>query len=78
MSLIPYCLVKAHKECLEDGTWFRHPKSNATWSNYTTCVDQEAFSVSSTFYFNFLIFMTSFRIQKILPWFSNSILESAL
>ncbi|CAG7819097.1 unnamed protein product [Allacma fusca] len=29
----------AHKACLEDGTWFRHPDSNSTWSNYTMCVD---------------------------------------
>lgn len=31
----------AHKTCTEDGTWFRHPESNQTWSNYTTCVDME-------------------------------------
>ncbi|XP_073985669.1 calcitonin gene-related peptide type 1 receptor-like isoform X2 [Rhodnius prolixus] len=30
-----------HRTCLEDGTWFRHPASNKTWSNYTTCVDLE-------------------------------------
>ncbi|KAG8325562.1 hypothetical protein J6590_064343 [Homalodisca vitripennis] len=27
--------------CLEDGSWFKHPESNKTWSNYTTCVDME-------------------------------------
>ncbi|XP_050436579.1 calcitonin gene-related peptide type 1 receptor-like [Adelges cooleyi] len=27
------------KLCLKDGTWFRHPETNKTWSNYTTCVD---------------------------------------
>ncbi|XP_075210747.1 calcitonin gene-related peptide type 1 receptor-like isoform X2 [Lycorma delicatula] len=27
--------------CLNDGSWFRHPDSNKTWSNYTTCVDME-------------------------------------
>ncbi|XP_025417453.1 calcitonin gene-related peptide type 1 receptor-like isoform X3 [Sipha flava] len=27
------------KICLQDGTWFKHPDSNKTWSNYTTCVD---------------------------------------
>ncbi|SPP89391.1 calcitonin gene-related peptide type 1 receptor [Drosophila guanche] len=31
----------AHKTCLENGTWFRHPVSNLTWSNYTNCVDYE-------------------------------------
>lgn len=29
----------AHKECLKNGTWFRHPISKQIWSNYTTCVD---------------------------------------
>ncbi|KAG8186539.1 hypothetical protein JTE90_020842 [Oedothorax gibbosus] len=31
----------AHKECNPDGTWYRHPVTNRTWSNYTTCVDKE-------------------------------------
>lgn len=31
----------AHKECTADGTWFRHPDTNRTWSNYTTCVDRD-------------------------------------
>ncbi|XP_022217158.2 calcitonin gene-related peptide type 1 receptor [Drosophila obscura] len=31
----------AHKTCLETGSWFRHPVSNLTWSNYTNCVDYE-------------------------------------
>lgn len=31
----------AFKVCLDDGTWFKHPETNKTWSNYTTCVDQE-------------------------------------
>uniref|UniRef100_A0A3P9I0B8 Calcitonin gene-related peptide type 1 receptor n=1 Tax=Oryzias latipes TaxID=8090 RepID=A0A3P9I0B8_ORYLA len=29
---------KAAKYCGEDGQWFRHPKSNMTWTNYTLCV----------------------------------------
>ncbi|XP_066998977.1 calcitonin receptor [Anabrus simplex] len=29
----------AFRPCLENGTWFHHPQSNQTWSNYTTCVD---------------------------------------
>ncbi|XP_073970622.1 calcitonin gene-related peptide type 1 receptor-like isoform X2 [Rhodnius prolixus] len=29
----------AHKECTENGTWFRHPESGQIWSNYTTCVN---------------------------------------
>jgi hypothetical protein len=36
----------AHKDCLIDGSWFRHPLSNATWSNYTTCVDIQALQVN--------------------------------
>ncbi|XP_032594689.1 calcitonin gene-related peptide type 1 receptor isoform X2 [Drosophila grimshawi] len=31
----------AHKTCMETGSWFRHPVSNQTWSNYTNCVDYE-------------------------------------
>ncbi|XP_053207328.1 calcitonin gene-related peptide type 1 receptor-like isoform X2 [Panonychus citri] len=31
----------AFKLCLEDGNWFRHPDTNKTWSNYTTCVDKD-------------------------------------
>lgn len=36
----------AHKVCTDEGTWFRHPQSNLTWSNYTTCVDVEDLEVS--------------------------------
>ncbi|XP_052753253.1 calcitonin gene-related peptide type 1 receptor-like isoform X1 [Galleria mellonella] len=31
----------AHKECTEDGTWWKHPKTNRSWSNYTTCIKPE-------------------------------------
>ncbi|XP_063709410.1 calcitonin gene-related peptide type 1 receptor [Culicoides brevitarsis] len=31
----------AFKRCKPDGTWFVHPESNKTWSNYTTCVDTD-------------------------------------
>lgn len=31
--------------CLENGTWFRHPESNQTWSNYTNCVDYDDLQV---------------------------------
>ncbi|CAK9304519.1 unnamed protein product [Gordionus sp. m RMFG-2023] len=30
---------KAFKDCLPDGTWYKHPFTNKTWSNYTTCID---------------------------------------
>ncbi|KAH8275457.1 hypothetical protein KR026_007683 [Drosophila bipectinata] len=29
----------AHKECGIEGEWFKHPLTNKTWSNYTTCVN---------------------------------------
>ncbi|KAH8266546.1 hypothetical protein KR026_009435 [Drosophila bipectinata] len=29
----------AHKTCQENGSWYRHPETNKTWSNYTNCVD---------------------------------------
>ncbi|CAG0880207.1 unnamed protein product [Cyprideis torosa] len=29
---------KATKYCTENGTWWRHPLSNLSWSNYTDCV----------------------------------------
>ncbi|KAL7743418.1 hypothetical protein ACLKA6_008387 [Drosophila palustris] len=31
----------AHKTCLENGSWYRHPESLQIWSNYTNCVDYE-------------------------------------
>ncbi|XP_031638128.1 calcitonin gene-related peptide type 1 receptor isoform X1 [Contarinia nasturtii] len=33
----------AHKDCNADGTWFRHPANNKTWSNYTTCINWDDF-----------------------------------
>lgn len=36
----------AHKECDLDGVWFKHPLTNKTWSNYTTCVNYDDFEVS--------------------------------
>ncbi|XP_067136193.1 calcitonin gene-related peptide type 1 receptor-like isoform X1 [Centruroides vittatus] len=34
----------AHKLCNKDGSWYRHPDTNKTWSNYTTCIDHEDLS----------------------------------
>ncbi|XP_033219249.1 calcitonin gene-related peptide type 1 receptor-like [Belonocnema kinseyi] len=36
--------LTAFKYCETDGTWFRHPESQKTWSNYTTCVNIEDLS----------------------------------
>ncbi|CAG5045497.1 unnamed protein product [Parnassius apollo] len=33
--------LMAHKECTEDGTWYKHPLTGLPWSNYTTCVKPE-------------------------------------
>ncbi|XP_076361145.1 calcitonin gene-related peptide type 1 receptor-like isoform X2 [Tachypleus tridentatus] len=35
---------QAYKVCEEDGQWLRHPVTNMTWSNYTTCIDYEDFA----------------------------------
>lgn len=35
------------KMCLPDGSWFKHPDSNKTWSNYTTCVDLDDLKVGA-------------------------------
>ncbi|XP_059488895.1 calcitonin gene-related peptide type 1 receptor-like isoform X2 [Neocloeon triangulifer] len=31
----------AFRKCTENGTWFKHPETGNSWSNYTTCVDVE-------------------------------------
>lgn len=36
----------AFKDCLENGTWYRDPVTNSTWTNYTDCVDHEDYKVS--------------------------------
>lgn len=33
--------------CESDGSWFRHPETNKTWSNYTTCVNLDDFEVTN-------------------------------
>lgn len=38
----------AHKDCNADGNWFRHPETNKTWSNYTTCINFDDFEVTRT------------------------------
>lgn len=46
LELCVFFVGEGHKTCLEDGTWFRHPDTNVTWSNYTTCVDLNDLAVS--------------------------------
>ena len=44
-DLFPYVLsVHAFKDCTEEG-WWKHPISNRSWSNYTTCVNTEHLEV---------------------------------
>ncbi|CAB3227389.1 unnamed protein product [Arctia plantaginis] len=33
--------LMAHKECMANGSWFRHPETGQPWSNYTTCIKPE-------------------------------------
>lgn len=35
----------AHKECESNGEWFKHPLTNKSWSNYTTCINLQDFEV---------------------------------
>nr|AWT50662.1 neuropeptide receptor [Diaphorina citri] len=30
-----------HKDCTENGTWYRHPVSGKVWSNYSDCINLE-------------------------------------
>lgn len=41
----------AHKACDSDGNWFRHPMTNRTWTNYTTCIDVNDYEVKHKFNF---------------------------
>lgn len=46
LSWLPLLLQGfAHKACEADGEWFRHPETNRTWTNYTTCIDVNDFEV---------------------------------
>ena len=38
----------AEKVCLSDGTWWRHPLTNITFSNYNPCVPVDRFSEHMT------------------------------
>lgn len=31
--------LNGHKECLENGSWFKHPETGKAWTNYTSCVN---------------------------------------
>jgi len=38
----------AVKRCNDDGTWWVHPETNKTWTNYTNCMDLEDVSFHYT------------------------------
>lgn len=37
----------AHKECMANGSWFRHPETGQPWSNYTTCIKPEDVGITA-------------------------------
>lgn len=51
------------KSCLQDGSWFKHPDSNKTWSNYTTCVDLDDLKVGTQVFFFFISYPTTTTIN---------------
>lgn len=62
----------AHKICEEGGNWFKHPETNRTWSNYTTCIDESDYQVRNwkfnfrtlrTFWHSMVIFFRFFMLQ---------------
>ncbi|CAO1399910.1 unnamed protein product [Diamesa tonsa] len=60
----------AHKACDNNGNWFRHPETNQTWTNYTTCVDLEDFQLRRQVN---LIYETGYTISLIAILLSISI-----
>ena len=47
MTFLLMRLPYQSRDCQEDGTWWTHPSSNRTWSNYTTCLDHDDFDFRS-------------------------------
>lgn len=39
---------KAFKDCLPNGTWYKHPETGKSWANYTGCVDIDDYEVGNT------------------------------
>ncbi|CRL04308.1 CLUMA_CG017405, isoform C [Clunio marinus] len=60
----------AHKVCESDGNWFRHPETNKTWTNYTTCIDFGDYQLRR--HVN-LIYVTGYTISLIAILLSISI-----
>ena len=47
--------VRAHKDCNANGTWWRHPKTDEAWTNYTSCVNEGDLEVIHIFGYASLI-----------------------
>uniref|UniRef100_A0A182TWX0 G-protein coupled receptors family 2 profile 2 domain-containing protein n=1 Tax=Anopheles melas TaxID=34690 RepID=A0A182TWX0_9DIPT len=62
----------AHKVCSENGEWFRHPETNRSWSNYTTCINLDDFEWRKQVN---LIYETGYAISLIAILLSLAILS---
>ncbi|KAG5683133.1 hypothetical protein PVAND_012433 [Polypedilum vanderplanki] len=60
----------AHKICESDSTWFKHPDTNRSWTNYTTCIDVQDFELRRQIN---LIYITGYTISLIAILLSISI-----
>ncbi|CAH1788541.1 unnamed protein product [Owenia fusiformis] len=47
-------LSTAFKDCNKDGTWWRHPKTNKSWANYTPCVNMGDFEKNRMLIYTFI------------------------
>lgn len=57
----------AFKDCLPNGTWFRHPISNISWTNYTQCfTDQQPETVMSVFTSGYAVSIITLIISMII------------
>ncbi|XP_058057343.1 calcitonin gene-related peptide type 1 receptor isoform X1 [Anopheles bellator] len=62
----------AHKLCEDNGEWFRHPQTNKSWSNYTTCINLDDFEWRKQVN---LIYETGYSISLIAILLSLAILS---
>ncbi|XP_066995530.1 calcitonin gene-related peptide type 1 receptor isoform X2 [Anabrus simplex] len=61
----------AHKDCMPDGTWYRHVDTNLYWSNYTNCVDMNYYEWNNTVN---LIYKTGYLVSLVALLLSIGIL----
>lgn len=53
-----------YKVCESDGEWFKHPETNKSWSNYTTCVNVEDLEVSVLYNKSFFLLQNVLNLLK--------------